>query len=141
MTPHTPQTLLAFDVGTKRTGVAVGQSLTETAQAAGYLEVKNGKFDWLALDRLIDKWQPNACVVGNPQTDDPHLNKVINRLSHYLRTKQLQVHSIDERLTSEAANSRLKKHDLSLDKKIKLRDQVAACIILERYFDSLPPAE
>lgn len=133
------QTLLAFDVGTQRTGVAVGQTLTKTAEPAGQLTVKQGQFDWEQVQKLLDEWQPQICVIGDPKTADPHLNKVINRLRHFLQTQRVKIISVDERLSSEQSNQRLNlaTNKLSQQKKTLLRDQIAACIILERYFDSL----
>lgn len=133
------QTVLAFDVGTKRTGVAVGQTLTKTTEPAGQLTVKQGQLDWDQVQKLIDEWQPQICVIGDPKTVDPHLNKVINRLRHFLQTQNIKVMSIDESLSSEQSNQRMSliTNKLTQKKKTLLRDQIAACIILERYFDSL----
>lgn len=131
-------TTLAFDIGLKRTGVASGQTLTNTAQAAGQLSAKNGQLDWPALDKLINEWMPINIVLGNPNTDDPHLNKLINRFkSHIQQQHKIPIIEIDETLTSSAANTELQQQSLSTDKKIKLRDQIAACLILESYFNSL----
>lgn len=133
------QTILAFDVGTRRTGVAAGNALTGNAEPAGQLSVNQGQFNWIEVEKLLTVWQPTICVIGDPQTEAPHLNKVINRLRHFLQTKGCKVVSIDERLSSEQSNQRLAttSDKLSQKKKIELRDQIAACIILERYFDSL----
>ena len=132
------ETILAFDVGLKRTGVASGQTQTKTAQVAGLLHVKNGQFDWLEVDKIILKWEPNRIVIGDPKTDDPHLNKAINRLkSHIQQQHKLPIIDVDETLSSVAANNELAKSDLNVERKTKLRDQLAACLILETYFSSL----
>lgn len=133
------RTILAFDVGTKRTGVAVGNVLTGNAEPAGQLPVNQGQFNWVEVEKLLAVWQPKVCVIGDPQTEDSHLNKVIKRLRHFLQTQGCQVISVDERLSSEQSNQRLAtaSDKLSQQKKTELRDQIAACIILERYFDSL----
>ena len=132
------ETLLAFDVGLKRTGVASGQTQTKTAQVAGLLHVKNGKFDWLEVDKLILKWEPNRIIIGDPKTDDPHLNKAINRLKSYIQQNhKLPIIDVDETLSSVTANNELTKSKLNVDRKIELRDQLAACLILETYFSSL----
>ena len=132
------QTFVAFDVGLKRTGVASGQTRTKLAQPAGQLWVNNGRFDWPEVDKTISAWQPDAIVIGDPKSNDPHLNKAINRLiSHIQQTHKLPIIRVDESLTSVAANNEMQELDLSLDKKIAMRDQIAACIILETYLNQL----
>ena len=130
-------TFLALDIGLKRTGAASGQSLTRSARPAGQLHVKNGRHDWQQLDKLINEWQPSAIIIGNPNSDDLALKKAINRVkSHIQQNHKLPIHDVDERLTSVAANTEIADQNLSLEKKVELRDQVAACLILETYFNS-----
>lgn len=132
------ETFLAFDIGLKRTGAACGSLFTNTATPAGALVVTNGRHDWVGVDALIDEWQPDAIIVGDPQSSDPHLNKAINRFkSHVQLWHKLPIIDVDERLTSSAANESLSQRDLSQQRKTELRDQVAATLILETYFNSL----
>jgi len=129
---------LAFDIGLKRTGVASGHSLTKSARPAGQLLVKNGRPDWTQVDKLIEEWQPAILVIGDPQTNDPALKKVINRFkSHIQQQHKLPIIEVDERLSSSAANAEINDQGFSVDKKTELRDQIAACLILETYFNSL----
>ena len=131
-------TFLGFDIGLKRTGVASGHTLTKTANPAGQLIVTNGRFDWLQVDKLINQWRPSALVIGDPKTEDPALKKVINRFkSHIQQNHKLPIYEMDERLSSAAANAEISEQGLSLERKTQLRDQVAACLILESYFNSL----
>ncbi len=130
--------LLAFDIGLKRTGVASGNTLTKAAHPAGQLLVNNGRFDWAQVDKLIAQWQPTSIVIGDPKTDDPAFKKVINRFkSHIQQNHKLKIIEIDERLSSAAANAEISEQGLSIERKVELRDQVAACLILESYFNSL----
>lgn len=139
------KTVLAFDIGLKRTGVASGQSLTKSANAAGQLKVNNGRFDWPKLDHLLSEWQPQLIVIGDPQTDNADLNKVINRFkSHIQQQHKIPIVEISEALSSVAANAELATprtpdddQAMSRERKIELRDQIAACLILESYFNSL----
>lgn len=134
------QTILAFDIGLKRTGVASGQTLTRSANPAGQLNVTNGRFDWPILDNLLAEWQPKLIVIGDPKTNDPHLNKTINRFkSHIQQQHKLPIVEINETLTSDAANAELmlSPQRLTHNRKTELRDQIAACLILESYFHSL----
>ena len=133
-----PYTALGFDIGLKRTGVAVGQSLSLTASPAGQLVVTNGRHDWLAVDKIIQQWQPSVIVVGDPKTSDPAMNKAINRFkSHIQQQHKLPIIEVDERLTSNAANVELAERGLQLKQKTAMRDQIAACLILESYFSDL----
>ncbi len=59
-------TLLCFDFGTKRIGVAVGQSITQTASPLKTVRNKNNKPDWNDIEQLIKEWQPDALIVGVP---------------------------------------------------------------------------
>ena len=134
------ETFLALDIGLKRTGAATGSLFTKTASPAGTLVVNNGRHDWAGLDALVEQWAPDAIVIGNPQSSDPHLNKAINRVkSHIHRWHKLPIIDVDERLTSSAANESLSQRNISQQRKTELRDQVAAAIILETYFNSLNP--
>jgi len=135
------ETFLAFDIGLKRTGVASGGHFTKTAAPVGTLVVANGRHDWVGVDSLIEEWAPDAIIIGDPKSSDPHLNKAINRFkSHIHRWHKLPIIDVDERLTSSAANHQLSQRGLSQQRKTELRDQVAATLILETYFNSLDDA-
>ncbi len=144
MTERAPTIIaLCFDIGLKRTGVAVGQSFNNSARPVSQLTVNNGKHDWQAIDKLIQEWQPNTIVIGKTGETDPHLNKAINRFKSYIQQQhKLTIVEMDERLSTVAANAELAGQNLSQRKfsqqrKVELRDQVAACLILESYFNSL----
>ena len=62
------KTLLCFDYGEKRIGVAVGQTITSTATALETIIVRNKKPDWDAIGKLISEWKPDKFVVGHPFT-------------------------------------------------------------------------
>jgi putative Holliday junction resolvase len=144
MPPHNskPHVVIAFDVGLKRTGIAIGHTLTRSAQPAATLEVKNGQLPWPAIDKLIDEWQPGHSVVGDPKTANPHLNKLIRRLMHFLQHEhKLTISRVDETLTTDAANHRLEGGGMTAAQKTQIRDQVAACIILDSYFNTQSEAD
>jgi len=127
--------VLAFDVGLKRTGVACGQQFNQSANPAGQITVVRGRHDWAAVDSIVEEWEPDLILVGDPQTNDPHLNKAINRLkSHIQKYHKIKIIDVNERLSSNSANHEMANRGLSLARKTELRDQVAACLILESYF-------
>ena len=126
---------MAFDVGVKRTGVAFGQTINKQAKPVKLLALTRGRFEWSQIDQLIDDWQPTTIVLGEPNSHDPALNKVINRLkSHIQQQHKLPIVSVNETLTSHAANQEMAELRMKAKEKTLYRDQIAACLILESYF-------
>jgi len=126
-------TLLGFDYGTAKIGVAVGQTLTGTATPLETLRAVRNKPDWQNIERLIETWQPEALVVGLPfQMDDKEAENAdrAKRFSRQLSGRfGLQVHLVDERLTSREACNQAGKHV----KRIEQLDAIAATLILETW--------
>ena len=60
------KTLLCFDYGEKRIGVAVGQTVTSTATALQTIPVVNKKPDWEEIRILVNEWRPDKFIVGHP---------------------------------------------------------------------------
>ncbi len=131
-------TVLAFDIGLQRTGVASGHALNGNANPAGQIRVHTGRHDWEHLDKLIQEWAPSTIVIGKPNTQNSALNKAINRFkSHIQKIHKLPIVEIDETLTSHAANQEMAGKISSVKHKTQLRDQIAACLILETHLRSL----
>jgi putative Holliday junction resolvase len=128
-------TLLGFDFGTRKIGVAVGQSLTGTATPLETIEWINQKPDWKRIKQLIDEWQPQALVVGLPlDIDDSETDATqpARRFSRQLEGRfHLTVHLADERFTSFEARDRLGHRA----KRLEDYDAVAAKLILETWFN------
>ncbi len=102
-------TLLGFDYGTRRIGVAVGQQLTHSATPLVTLATRDNKPDWEAITRLINEWQPSALVVGVPLGEgvEHPVTRAARRFSLQLGQRYgLPVHTVDERLSSHAAQGR-----------------------------------
>ena len=128
--PTSPRSFLAFDFGTRRVGVAAGNSLTRQATPLRTIAAV-GDERFAAIARLIDEWQPDALVVGVPVHPDgtPHDNtRRAQRFARQLHGRfRLPVHEVDERYsTTEAAASGAR--DL---------DAASAAIILEQYLHNL----
>ena len=125
-----PLSFLAFDFGTKRVGVATGNTLTRQAQPLRTIAaVGEGRF--VAIGKLIDEWQPDALVVGVPFHPDgaPHDNtERARRFARQLHGRfLLPVHEVDERYsTTEAASGGAR--DL---------DAASAAIILNQFLSTL----
>jgi putative Holliday junction resolvase len=111
MTNNTHNVVLGFDFGMKRIGVAVGQTITQTAQPLGTIKTNNGAPQWDALTKYVKKWQPDALVVGIPLnmdgTEQP-LTQAAQKFADLLRNHfKLPVYGMDERLTSVEAKARV----------------------------------
>ncbi len=132
-------TLLAFDFGTKRIGVAVGNSVSCTAQPLTTLHGEQNEQRFTAIAALIREWQPAALVVGLPCNDDgtPHeLTRLSLRFARRLKGRfDLPTLLVDERYTSAAASSQLNEAGIRGIKQKPLLDQVAAQQILQAYFE------
>ena len=102
-----PATVFGFDFGKKRIGIAVGQTLTASARPLDTVRVQNGEPDWEAIGRLIQSWRPAQLIVGLPtQLDDSEhpLAAAVQRFAAELQRRYaLEVHLVDERLSSHAA--------------------------------------
>ena len=127
----TPITVLGFDYGRKRLGIAVGQSVTGTANPLTVLPVRSGEPDWQVLARLVADWTPGAMILGWPTTADggpTGLEDEITQFEAALMSRfHLPVHRIDERLSSHEAGQRQTKFGAPLD-------AYAAQVIIETWF-------
>ncbi|MFZ9545363.1 MAG: Holliday junction resolvase RuvX [Hylemonella sp.] len=124
--PATQKTFLAFDFGAKRTGVAVGNRLTRSAQPqATILAQGDARFEEVA--RRLREWQPDALVVGVPFYPDGTAHENTLRAQKFARQLRgrfgLQVYEVDERYSTTEA----------LGLGAKDADAAAACIILEQF--------
>jgi len=134
-------TFLAFDYGTRRIGVAVGNSITGTANALDTIAARDGQPDWDAVTRLIEAWQPTALVVGRPLNMDDSENdmtRLAARFANRLRGRyRLPVIEIDERLSSRSAMAELEDAGYTLR---RIRDHIdshAAREILQTHLNNL----
>src|SRR5512135_3228931 len=132
-------TLLAFDFGTKRIGIAVGNSVSATARPLTTIADEKNDVRFAGIATLIREWQPAALVVGLPCNDDgtPHeMTALCRRFANRLKGRfNLPVLLVDERYTSAAASSVLDGEGVHGRKQKTLIDQYAAQQILQAYFD------
>jgi putative Holliday junction resolvase len=123
------RTVLAFDFGLKRIGVAVGEPELGTAHPLPAVA------QFSQIERLVEEWSPAALVVGRPTSvqGEPHaMTRQAEDFARRLERRfKLPVARVDERFTSVEAESRLR--GTRADK--KKVDSVAAQLILEQYFD------
>ena len=127
-------TVMAFDYGTRRVGVAVGNSVTKAGQALKTITAPSSGTLFQEIERLLKEWQPDQLVVGRPVHPDgsPHeMTAKAVRFGNQLHGRfQLPVAWVDERYTSAI-----------LEGGSQMRDNLdahSAALILEQYFAELP---
>lgn len=122
--------VMGFDFGMSRIGVAVGQSITKTANPVIVLAARDGVPDWNAIGRLIAEWQPSILIVGLPLNMDGTESEMSVRAQRFARrlTGRFGIPSTttDERLTTREARE-YKDDGESVD-------SIAAKLIIESYF-------
>lgn len=133
-------TVLGFDVGARRIGVAVGSAFGHGARALAVIDVHGEQIDWQAVDRLQKEWRPDGMIVGDPLTleggDQPARVRA-HAFARELRARyKLPVVLVDERASSieaaqrfaiDRAEGRRKRRDAAA------LDAVAAAVIVERW--------
>ncbi len=131
-------TLLAFDYGEKRIGVALGNGLTRSARALTVIQNRSRDYRFEAIGALIREWQPNLLVVGLPTHQDgtPHaMTQQATRFGNQLNGRfNLPVAWVDERYSSVDAEAQLRERRGDTSQ----LDAEAASIILQQYLDELP---
>jgi len=134
-----PETLLAFDFGHRRIGVAVGQQITASANPLGTASNGPGGPDWPQISRWVEEWQPDRMVVGLPLHADgssSDLSADALDFAKELARYERPVESVDERFTSMEAREMLKQ-ERAKGHRGRIRkqtvDATAAKLIAERW--------
>jgi putative holliday junction resolvase len=120
------KTILAFDFGEKRIGVAVGNTITKTAEALKIIQEKNQNEKFKAIEALIQEWQPQLLLVGLPTHPDGAEHEMTlkaKRFGNQMHGRfQKEVVWVDERYTSVSVQDG--------------NDALAAQLILQQYLDA-----
>ena len=143
-----PQIIFAFDFGTRRIGVASGDTLTSTAHGLTTLECASG-IPWPALAKLIAEYRPAQLVVGVPYNMDGTPTLLTDAARGFARELQdrfgIAACLMDERLSSREAEAELRHARSTGLKRRRLThadvDMTAAKIVLERWFADPAAAE
>ncbi len=137
-----PKTLLIFDFGTKRIGVAYGQTLTGTATPLSPLKARDGIPDWEIIDALLKEWQPDLVLVGLPLNMDGSESEMSRRARKFANRIHgrfgLPVEMHDERLTSFEAKGQVMATGGSRDFGEHSVDGLAASLLFESWYNSQP---
>ena len=132
-----PSVLLAFDYGTRRIGVAVGETVTRTARPLGLVSVRRNRPDWAEVGRLIAAWRPARLVVGLPLTmegEEQEASGGARRFGRQLEGRYgLPVDLVDERLTTRVARQEMADAGRGGHEPA---DPLAAQLILAGWFDA-----
>ena len=136
--------VLAFDFGVKRIGVAIGTLLGParpgSARALTTIDAEANDARFAAISRLIGEWQPVRLLVGRPLNDDgtPHeMTARCERFANRLRGRfRLPVDDVDERFSSTEADASLRDRGLSWQARKAQVDAEAALVILQSWFDT-----
>jgi len=127
------QTVLSFDYGTQKIGVAIGNTLTRQARPLEIIVPKTRDRRFALIQALLDQWEPDLVVVGLPLAPDgteQYTTLQARRFANQLRGRfGVTVTMVDERGSSMEAQQLLGTHDPD--------DAVAAAVILQRYLDAL----
>ena len=136
--PNTVYSVLGFDFGTTRMGVAIGQSITGTARPLNPLKAKDGIPNWDEITRLVEEWKPDTFVVGLPLDMDGTENEMCQRARKFAKRLHgrfnLPYHTMDERLSSYEAKGQVIAHRGNRNFKENSVDGLAAQMIVETWF-------
>ncbi|HEY8682521.1 MAG TPA: Holliday junction resolvase RuvX [Rhodanobacter sp.] len=135
--------VLGFDVGSRLTGVAVGNSFTASARALTTVPVREGEPDWIRLDALRKEWLPDTLIVGLPLALDggeQPASRSARRFATQLEQRYgLPVMLVDERHSSREAAQRFaaaRAAGLKRRRDASTIDAEAAAVIVERWLNT-----
>lgn len=136
--PNIVKSVLGFDFGTSRMGVAIGQSITGTARPLAPLKAKEGIPNWDEIAKLVDEWQPDAFVVGLPLDMEGTENEMCQRARKFAKRLHGRFNRpyfmMDERLSSYEAKGQVIAQGGQRNFKENSVDGLAAQMIVETWF-------
>ena len=140
MPEPTSRRVMAFDFGTRRIGVAIGQELLGTGQPVALIPARDGVPDWQQIEAVLEEWRPDLVVVGLPLNMDNTENDMCARARKFGKRLHGRYHvpveMVDERLSSFEAKGEVMAAGGSRDFGRHGVDDRAAVLILETFFNS-----
>jgi len=138
--PRADGAVLAFDFGTKRIGVAVGDTRLRIAHPLTTIAGEASAARFSAIAALVAEWKPERLIVGRPLHADGSIHALTARAERFARQLEgrfgLPVARVDERYTTLAALSDLAEAGVHGARRAAARDQVAAQLILQSWLDA-----
>jgi len=134
-------TCLGIDYGLKKVGISLGQTVTCKARPLSIL--KNDKVFMENICKIIENWQPDVIIIGDPQTsNNAILTRELDKFSSSLETEygsKIKIVKFSETLSTEEAKIVFKelRKNKALNKKKKQVDDISACLILESWFNDI----
>ncbi|MDO4222686.1 MAG: Holliday junction resolvase RuvX [Acinetobacter sp.] len=130
---------MAFDFGTQKMGMAVGNCFIESINPLALFPMKDGIPQWEQLHKIIQQWQPQLFLVGLPLNMDDSESELSLRARKFARRlrhqTQVQTLMLDERLSTRQAREKLKNLQAQGQAKRVQADSLAACIFLQHWYD------
>ena len=131
--------IVAFDYGTKKIGVAVGQTETCTSSPLQIIYNDHDKTNWNEISILIDEWNPELILVGKPLNMDGTESEIMNKVDKFLtklkKISNAQCEYIDERLTTFEAR------EILGENKVEKVDAHAAKILIDSWLSLIHISE
>lgn len=135
---NAPNTIIAFDFGTQKMGMAVGQSLIESANPLPLFPMKDGIPNWDELLKIIKSYQPGLFLVGLPLNMDDSESELSTRARKFARRLRHQTNietlMVDERLTTREARDELDHYQAQGRGKKLSADSIAAALLIESWY-------
>ena len=135
---NTPQTIMAFDFGTQKMGMSVGQSLIASASPLPLFPMKDGIPNWDELLKIVKSHQPNLFLVGLPLNMDDSESELSTRARKFARRLRHQTNiatlMVDERLTTREARDELDHYQAQGQEKKLSADSIAAALLIESWY-------
>lgn len=132
--------VLAFDFGLRQIGVAVGNVDLATSEPLTVLLAREGQPEWSAVGALLDEWQPEHVLVGDPLNMDGSVSELGVRAEKFAQRLHgrfgVRVTMVDERLTSFAVKSEQREAGHRGDYRREPVDSLAAELILRDWLNS-----
>ncbi|MCL6232199.1 MULTISPECIES: Holliday junction resolvase RuvX [Acinetobacter] len=132
------QMIMAFDFGTQKTGIAVGQALIESANPLPLFPMKDGIPNWDNLLKIVKQYQPDLFIVGLPLNMDDSESELSTRARKFARRLRHQTNietlMVDERLTTREARDELDHYQAQGRAKHLSADSLAAALFIESWY-------
>ena len=136
------RSVIGFDFGLKRIGLATGQTITDTASPLVTLQAVNQSPDWNGIEAQIRQWNPDALIVGIPfllDGGETDITRAARNFSRELERRfKLPVYTVDESLSSFEAEQQLGQTTKIAEHNKHEIDKMAAAIIVQSWLDSRP---
>lgn len=133
-----PNIIMSFDFGTKKMGMAVGQSTIQSSNPLALFPMKDGIPQWDHLLKIVQTWQPTLFLVGLPLNMDDSESELSQRARKFARRLRHQTNietwMVDERLTTREAREDLEYYQQQGRGKNISADSLAAALFIESWY-------